>query len=119
MCTVAPQAVRPDMPIYAAEPSRADDCARSMATGERVLLEAYPDTVADGLRTSMGDLTWPIIRGEPVLAGPPSYRHNPASPRGSPSPAKPRTTPLTFVHARACHAVKIMSPGCSPWTRMR
>lgn len=52
----------PNVRIFAAEPTRADDCARSVAAGERILLDAYPDTVADGLRTSMGDLTWPVIR---------------------------------------------------------
>ena len=28
----------------------------------RLIPQSAPDTIADGLRTSLGDLTWPIIR---------------------------------------------------------
>lgn len=47
--------------IFAAEPSGADDAARSMAAG-RLIPQQAPDTVADGLLTSLGEHTWPIIR---------------------------------------------------------
>jgi len=47
--------------VFAAEPAGADDCARSIAAGKR-LLQTAPDTVADGLLTSLGEHTWPIIR---------------------------------------------------------
>lgn len=47
--------------IIAAEPAGADDAARSLATGELVPQSA-PKTIADGLLTGMGDLTWPIVR---------------------------------------------------------
>lgn len=47
--------------IFAAEPLGADDAARSFAAGE-LIPQTGPDTIADGLLTSLGDLTWPIIR---------------------------------------------------------
>ena len=39
----------------------ADDAARSKAAGEW-RPQTSPDTIADGLLTSTGQLTWPIIR---------------------------------------------------------
>lgn len=48
--------------IIGAEPANADDAARSKAAGKRILLDGVPDTVADGLRTSLGTLTWPIVQ---------------------------------------------------------
>lgn len=47
--------------VFAAEPSGADDAARSKACG-RLLPQEAPHTIADGLRTSLGRLTWPVIR---------------------------------------------------------
>lgn len=47
--------------IFAAEPLGADDAARSFAAGE-LIPQTGPNTIADGLLTSLGDLTWPIIR---------------------------------------------------------
>jgi threonine dehydratase len=47
--------------IVAAEPLGADDAARSKAKGELVP-QTGPKTIADGLLTSMGDLTWPVLR---------------------------------------------------------
>jgi len=47
--------------VFAAEPLGADDDARSFAAGE-LIPQTGPDTIADGLLTSLGDLTWPIIR---------------------------------------------------------
>ncbi|MDA3835305.1 MAG: pyridoxal-phosphate dependent enzyme, partial [Spirochaetales bacterium] len=47
--------------IIGAEPKNADDACRSLKTGQLVLSD-NPDTIADGLRTSLGDLTWEIIR---------------------------------------------------------
>ena len=51
----------PDVHVYAAEPAGADDAARSRAEG-RLIPQTAPDTVADGLRTSLGALTWPVVR---------------------------------------------------------
>ena len=58
---VAAKALSPHTKIFAAEPSGADDAARSFAAGTLVP-QTNPQTVADGLHTSLGNLTWPIIR---------------------------------------------------------
>lgn len=47
--------------ILGCEPEQADDARRSFHSGRLVPAEA-PDTVADGLRTSLGSLTFPIIK---------------------------------------------------------
>jgi threonine dehydratase len=47
--------------VLGAEPEVADDARRSLQAG-RIIPSSYPDTVADGLRTSLGELTFPIIR---------------------------------------------------------
>jgi threonine dehydratase len=47
--------------VIGAEPERADDAHRSFLAG-RIIPVQNPDTVADGLRTSLGDLTFPVIR---------------------------------------------------------
>lgn len=47
--------------VIAAEPERADDAYRSLQAGRIIPLE-HTDTVADGLRTSLGDLTFSIIQ---------------------------------------------------------
>ena len=54
-------ALRPAARVFAAEPAGADDAARSFAAGRRIPL-AEANTIADGLRTSLGELTWPILR---------------------------------------------------------
>jgi threonine dehydratase len=45
----------------AAEPTGADDARRSLREG-RIVPSLDPRTVADGLRTSLGRLTFPILR---------------------------------------------------------
>jgi threonine dehydratase/serine racemase len=60
-CCVAAQGIRPGIRVFGAEPLGADDAARSKANGEWVPQTA-PNTIADGLLTSTGQLTWPIIR---------------------------------------------------------
>ncbi len=47
--------------VIAAEPERADDAFRSFRAGE-FIPSLNPDTIADGLRTSLGSYTFPIIR---------------------------------------------------------
>ncbi len=47
--------------VIAAEPEQADDAYRSFKTGELVPSD-NPVTIADGLKTSLGDLTFPIIQ---------------------------------------------------------
>ena len=46
--------------VYAAEPKNADDAYRSFRAG-RIIPVENPDTIADGLRTSLGDLTFRIV----------------------------------------------------------
>lgn len=60
-CTIAAHGVRPTIRIFGAEPAGADDAARSKAAG-RWLPQLRPQSIADGLLTSTGQLTWPIIR---------------------------------------------------------
>lgn len=59
--TLALRERAPSVVVIGAEPANADDAARSKATGER-LEQLAPDTIADGLRTSLGELTWPVVR---------------------------------------------------------
>ncbi len=51
----------PGCTVLAAEPLGADDAARSKAAG-RILPQTDPRTLADGLRTSLGTHTWPVLR---------------------------------------------------------
>jgi threonine dehydratase len=53
--------VKPEIQVIAGEPSGADDAFRSIRDG-RIYPSENPKTVADGLRTSLGSLTFPIIR---------------------------------------------------------
>jgi len=60
--TVAARALRPGILCIGGEPKGADDAARSRAAG-KYLPQTNPRTVADGLRTSLGEhTTWPILR---------------------------------------------------------
>ena len=47
--------------IYGAEPLGADDAARSLQAG-RLIPSEKPETIADGLLTSLGEWTFPIIQ---------------------------------------------------------
>ncbi len=60
ICT-AVKGIVPKIRIFAAEPEGADDAARSFASGSLVR-PGVPKTIADGLLTGLGELTWPIIR---------------------------------------------------------
>lgn len=57
----AVHALAPETRLIAAEPAAADDTYRSMVNGHRQR-QPTTSTIADGLRTSVGELTWPIIR---------------------------------------------------------
>jgi len=59
--TLAAKAIQPSIHVFAGEPKGADDAARSKAAGE-LILQTDPRTVADGLLTSLGSNTWPVIR---------------------------------------------------------
>jgi threonine dehydratase len=58
---IAVKALRPSIEVIAVEPAWADDTARSLKSGTRQPATRY-DTVADGLRTEVGQHTFPIIR---------------------------------------------------------
>jgi threonine dehydratase len=60
---IAVKSVAPRVRVYAAEPAGADDAARSKAAG-RLVPQTAPRTIADGLLTSLGDLTWPVLRDQ-------------------------------------------------------
>ena len=51
----------PDTQVVGTEPAAADDACRSLAAG-KILPANYPNTVADGLRTSLGELTFAILQ---------------------------------------------------------
>ncbi len=59
-CIVASQQPRP-IRVVGAEPLGANDAARSKQTG-KLIPQTAPNTIADGLLTSLGDLTWPYVR---------------------------------------------------------
>ena len=58
---IAVSGVSPKTHVIAAEPEKADDAYRSFQAG-RIIPSKNPDTIADGLLTSLGDLTFPIIK---------------------------------------------------------
>lgn len=60
-CAVASKALLPDTLVMGAEPAGADDAQRSFESGQR-LPQTAPDTVADGLRTGLGELNFSIIQ---------------------------------------------------------
>ncbi len=50
----------PDIEIYAAEPEQADDAARSLREGKIIAYDA-PQTIADGLKVPLKELTWHFV----------------------------------------------------------
>ena len=50
----------PSVKVYAAEPLNADDAARSFRAGH-IIADDAPDTVADGLKVPLKDLTWHFV----------------------------------------------------------
>lgn len=58
---IAARALNPRLKVIAAEPLGADDAARSKASGV-LLAQTKPLTLADGLLTSLGAFTWPVVR---------------------------------------------------------
>ena len=50
----------PNTKIYAAEPKNADDAYRSFKAGH-IIADDAPDTVADGLKVPLKDLTWHFV----------------------------------------------------------
>ena len=59
-CAVASRALLPNAQVIGAEPAGADDALRSLKTGIRQPQNA-PNTVADGLRTGLGEMNFSLI----------------------------------------------------------
>lgn len=57
---IAAKSINPDITVIGAEPANADDAYRSFKAGELIPVK-NPDTIADGLRTSLGKLPFSII----------------------------------------------------------
>jgi len=58
---VAAKSMRPKIKVIAAEPANADDAAQSFRAGKRIVAEKK-FTIADGLRTNVGERNFPIIQ---------------------------------------------------------
>jgi len=58
---IAAKGLEPTIKVYGAEPAGADDAARSLRAG-RIVPQTDPRTIADGLRSSLGDKTFAVIR---------------------------------------------------------
>lgn len=53
--------IAPGVRIYAAEPEQADDAARSFRAGH-IIADDAPETVADGLKVPLKELTWHFVK---------------------------------------------------------
>jgi threonine dehydratase len=59
--SIAATEIKKGIRVIAGEPELADDAYRSMKAGE-IIPSIHPKTIADGLLTSLGTLTFPIIQ---------------------------------------------------------
>ncbi|XP_033628370.1 serine racemase-like [Asterias rubens] len=59
---VAAKSLCPGIRVIAAEPELANDCYQSFVAKKHIRQSHFPSTVADGLRISVGNVAWPIIR---------------------------------------------------------
>ena len=58
---VAAKSMQPKIKVIAVEPANADDAAKSFRAGKRIVTKKN-FTIADGLRTNVGERNFPIIR---------------------------------------------------------
>jgi threonine dehydratase len=58
---IAAKGLEPSIKVYGAEPAGADDAFQSLRAG-RIVPQTDPHTIADGLRSSLGDKTFAVIR---------------------------------------------------------
>ena len=58
---LAAKYINPKIKVIAGEPKNADDAYRSIKAGY-IIPPKNPDTIADGLKTALGDKTFPIIQ---------------------------------------------------------
>jgi threonine dehydratase len=61
-CCLTLSKIAPKTKIYAAEPKNADDAHRSFKAG-RIIADDAPETVADGLKVPLKELTWHFVSG--------------------------------------------------------
>jgi threonine dehydratase len=54
--------IAPGVEVFAAEPLNADDAARSFRAGH-IIADDAPETVADGLKVPLKELTWHFVSG--------------------------------------------------------
>jgi threonine dehydratase len=59
--SISAKHLRPRIRVYGCEPAKADDAYRSLATGTLQKMESS-DTIADGLRASLAERTFAILR---------------------------------------------------------
>ena len=59
--SISTQGLCPEAKIIGVEPQNADDAYRSLRDG-KIYPSINPNTIADGLRTSLGDITYEIIK---------------------------------------------------------
>jgi threonine dehydratase len=57
---IAAKSLRPSIKVFGAEPAGADDAYRSLRMG-RIVPQTDPRTIADGLRSSLGEKTFAVI----------------------------------------------------------
>ncbi len=58
---IAAKGIKPSIKVYGAEPAGADDAAQSFRLG-RIVPQLDPRTIADGLRSSLGEKTFAVIQ---------------------------------------------------------
>lgn len=58
---IAAKGLKPDIRVFGSEPELANDAWQSLRNGERTPLKATPQTIADGLRTTIGFRNWDVI----------------------------------------------------------
>ncbi|KAJ0450159.1 putative ammonia-lyase, Serine racemase [Helianthus annuus] len=77
---IGAKAKNPAIRVFVAEPKGADDAAQSKACGRLITL-SQTNTIVDGLRASLGNLTWPVIRDlvDAVITVEDDFKKNPMS----------------------------------------
>ena len=58
---IATGSLLPETKLFGAEPAGADDAYRSLKEG-KIIPQTNPDTICDGLLTSLGEYTWNILK---------------------------------------------------------
>ncbi len=61
-CILACREFSPATKVFGAEPANADDAYRSLQAG-KIMPQTNPDTICDGLKSSLGDVTFSVLNG--------------------------------------------------------